>query len=60
MVAEDEAFEVAGEHEERLEGTEVNRYSLSLRRSSSVGVGSWGGVLPGEAADAEAIVIICP
>lgn len=34
---EEDAFEVAGEQDDLLDGTEMRRYSLSKRRSSSVG-----------------------
>lgn len=34
---EEDAFEVAGEQDDLLDGTVINLYSLSKRRSSSVG-----------------------
>ena len=37
MLVDDEAFEVAGEQDDRRDGTVVNRYSLNRRRSSSLG-----------------------
>jgi len=39
LVAEEEAFEVAGEQEDRLDGTDDSLYSRSKRRSSSLGGG---------------------
>lgn len=36
-VVDEEAFDVAGEHDERLDGTVVNLYSLNRRLSSSLG-----------------------